>query len=112
MRLLWLLACVTLIPACSTTITVPEFATANGADEHFAGVADLLNTDRPVDVLFVHGMCTHDATWPPKAVQSLYESLGGAGDVALDVVPVEGTGITLHQKTLTVPGGKLRANAI
>lgn len=112
MRLLSLLASVTLMAACSTTITVPEFATANGADEHFAGVADLLDNDRPVDVLFVHGMCTHDATWPPMAVQGLYESLSGAGDVTLDAVRVEGTGITLYQQTLTVPGGKLRANAI
>jgi hypothetical protein len=106
------LALVTLTAACSTTITVPEFATANGADEHFAGVADLLNQDGPVDVIFVHGMCTHDEKWPPKAVQTLYEALGGSGEVALDAAPVEGTGITLYQKTLTLPGGKLRANAI
>jgi hypothetical protein len=112
MRLLSVLASVTLIAACSTTIPVAEFATGNGADEHFAGVADLLRQDGPVDVIFVHGMCTHDATWPAEAVQTLYEALGGTGDVALDPAPVEGTGITLYQKTLTVPGGTLRANAI
>jgi len=113
MRLHLVLAVAPLVVACSTTYKVPEFASANGADEHFMGVADLLNKDTPVDVIFVHGMCTHDATWPPAAVKTLYEAFGGnAGDVNIAPAPVEGTGITLYQQTLTLPGGKLRANAV
>ncbi len=112
MRLLSVLALVSLT-ACSTMTPVPEFATANGADEHFKGVADLLSPSRPVDVIFVHGMCTHDATWPGDTFKAFFALMGGSGDVAMEPpVKVPGTGVELYQKTLTVPGGTLRASAI
>jgi hypothetical protein len=112
MRLLSALALFSLT-ACTAMTPAPQFATANGADEHFEGVADLLSPSRPVDVIFVHGMCTHDEKWPGATFKALYESMGGSGDIAMEpAVSVAGTGVELYQKTLTVPGGTLRANAI
>lgn len=112
MRLLSVLALV-FLSACSIMTPVPQFATANGADEHFQGVADLLSSSRPVDVIFVHGMCTHDETWAGKTFNAFFELMGGRGGVAMDpAVHVAGTGVELYQTTLTVPGGAIRANAI
>jgi hypothetical protein len=113
MRLHCLLAFAALLAACSAPYKVPVLAATPGSTTEFEGVVDLLHAERPLDVLFVHGMCTHDALWAEQAVQDLYGALGGDA-AAVHLVPstVEGTSITLFQQTLPLPRGRLHANAI
>ena len=98
---------------CSTPYKSPVFAAKDGGPTTFSGIADILEQDKVLDVLFVHGMCTHDADWARGAVQNVYSALGGSADaVNLAPVAVDGTGIVLFQQTLDTGRGKMRANAI
>lgn len=111
--LLLLAGAMTFIAGCSTPYKTPVYAAKDGGTTTFSGVADMLQKDRPLDVLFVHGMCTHDADWAKGAVQNVFAALGGSGDeVKLVPVAVEGTDIVLYQQTLQTERGSLRANAI
>jgi hypothetical protein len=75
-RLLSALAIASLTASCSAMSPVPQFATANGADVHFSGIADLLNDTRPVDVILVHGMCTHHEKWARDSFEALSLMMG------------------------------------
>jgi len=51
---------------CSTPYKTPAFGARDGGDATFLSVADQLKSARPLDALFVHGMCTQDADWASK----------------------------------------------
>lgn len=106
-----LAVCAAALAACTTPYRTPEFA-SNTGNSSFQGVVDMLDPQRPLDLLFVHGMCTHDATWAHGAVSNLYAALGGTDKVDLMPVDVADTGIRLFQQTLATPRGPVRANAI
>jgi hypothetical protein len=109
---LFLLALLLFVSACSTPYKPPVFVSNTGSAD-FNGIASYLSKDRPVDLVVVHGMCTHDASWAREAVQGIFSALGeDAGRVQLQERAVEGTGIFLYQQTLETSRGALRANAI
>ncbi|MBN8490293.1 MAG: hypothetical protein J0M00_02535 [Burkholderiales bacterium] len=99
------------LAGCSTPYKSPAFASSSG-NTRFEGIVDLLEPQRPLDLLFVHGMCTHDELWATGAVTNIYAALGGTEKVELQPVEVEDTGIRLYQQTLSTPRGPIRANAI
>jgi hypothetical protein len=100
------------LAGCTTPYRTPVARAASGTAQ-FEGVTSLLREDRPLDVLLVHGMCTHDEGWAKKAARSLYASLGGDGAlVRLLPASVPGTAVTLYQQTLQLPTGSLRLNAL
>lgn len=102
-----------LLTACSMPYKTPIIVAKAGEQASFRGLADALRKDRPLDLILVHGMCTHDAEWARSSVASVYSSLGGKSeDVKLMPSPVAGTGITLYQQTLSVEAGELRVNAV
>jgi hypothetical protein len=105
------LASAAALVGCSTPYKTPEFA-SNTGNTGFQGIVDLLEPQRPLDLLFVHGMCTHDGSWAVDAVANVYAALGGTDKVALAPVDVEDTGIVLYQQMLATPRGRVRANAI
>lgn len=112
-RTLLLGACMCLLTACSTPYLAPTFDARPGTPREFPGVADLLRKAGSLDVLLVHGMCTHDADWASGAAQDLYANMGGnPADVRLQPAPVGTTGIVLFQQTLALPAGSLRVNAL
>jgi hypothetical protein len=99
--------------ACTTPYKPPQFNAKPNAPHEFDGVAHLLDKAGTVDVLLVHGMCTHDAAWANEAAENLYATMGGdPSQVNLTPSPVGTTGITLFQQTLALPSGSLRVNAI
>ena len=105
-------ACIGALAACSTPYGSPVFAAKAGGDTSFPGVAAAMERDRPLDVLFVHGMCTHDATWAAQAIQQLAAALGARATDALRPTPVPGTEVVLYQQTLDSERGQVRANAL
>lgn len=108
-----LTAVLALLAACSTPYQTPVLSTNGAGETRFKGLADLFGPEQTLDVLLVHGMCTHGARWAHAAVQSLSSLLGGSATaVQLQAVPVAGTDIVLHQQTLLTAQGRLRANAI
>ncbi len=52
-----------------------------------AGIADMLSNNMPVDVLLVHGMCTHGRNWVVAANNGLRKSLGIAEELNEDNLP-------------------------
>lgn len=99
------------LSACTSPYKTPVLA-SNTGNSSFQGVVDMLDPQRPLDLLVVHGMCTHDDTWAHAAISNLHAALGGTGKVDLVSVDVADTGIRLLQQTLSTPRGPVRANAI
>jgi hypothetical protein len=102
-----------LVAACTTPYRVPLVVGKEGTEPRFRGLADLLEQQNTVDVLFIHGMCTHYPQWAQDTVRNTFASLGGdPRAVDLKEKNVEGTSVSLYQQTLNVNGRTLRANAI
>ncbi len=101
-----------LLSGCTTPYKTPEMAGTEGT-QHFLGLADGLQSDRPLDVLLIHGMCTHGKVWANDAAARIYRALGGGpSEVELASTKVIGTAVELHQQTLSTRHGALRVNAI
>lgn len=104
------------LSACALPYATPVFdsSTSQPAEKiAFRGVIDELSDSAPLDVLLVHGMCTHDGRWASNAARSLYDKIGGGFDVvSLVRTPVPDTDIELFQQTLSTRFGALRVNAI
>ncbi|HEX8606117.1 MAG TPA: hypothetical protein VF774_25975 [Pseudoduganella sp.] len=80
-----LLAAATLLAGCTTPYRPPQFMEA---DAQFPGLIDF-TAQAPggkADVLLVHGICTHDATWARNTVDKL------ATQLAANVAPMPGAG--------------------
>jgi hypothetical protein len=101
-----------LLMGCSTPFEKPVFASNNAGSTEFSGIGSLLEKNATVDVLLVHGMCTHDAEWAKTAVQNIQSALGLSGEIRLHESPVEGTDVLLYQQTLQSSRSSLRVNAI
>lgn len=98
---------------CSTQYPKPIFDASPDTGTQFLGVVDQAKAGRPLDVVLIHGMCTHDKAWAHGAVARLYSSLGGDGAlVNLQFASVSKTKVELYQQTLQTAFGELRVNAI
>lgn len=110
------LALLVLLTGCATTYREPVFASSSRAlpeDIRFPGVVEEVQANRPLDVLVVHGMCTHDEKWATDAAKALYGSLGGDENaVKLKPSTVSGSKIVLYQQPLDVGEGKIRLNVV
>lgn len=112
-RTLLLGACLCVLAACSTPYMPPSLDARAGSPRAFPGAADLLRQAGALDVMLVHGMCTHDADWATGAARDLYSYMGGdPGQFNLQPGAVGKTGIVLFQQTLPLPAGELRLNAL
>ncbi|WP_250481283.1 hypothetical protein [Caballeronia sp. GAOx1] len=106
------LACV----SCTMPYKTPvyESSQAQPIEEiRFPGIVTDLSQRGELDILLVHGMCTHDEKWAKNAANDLYTSLGGDSQ-AISLVPstVPETDVQLFQQTVETNHGKLRINAI
>jgi hypothetical protein len=105
-----LLACA-LLAGCTSMPYRP--AQADGA---FPGLVDFVATapGRSVEVLLVHGMCTHDVRWADETVAQLAGALAAqgqeAGRAAAAVPAAEG--IEIVERTIPLRQGELRIKAL
>ncbi len=113
-RVLMAAACVAL-SAC-TTPYVPPVVVKDSAQ--FKGLVDLLSPEQPLDVLLVHGMCTHDAGWAKEAMRRLATivdsnvALQTREEVAL-MAAADGTpAIQLVVSEAVIAGSKLRMTGV
>lgn len=72
MKTLSLLFVALLLCACATPYRPPQLV---DADTSFPGLIDLAAQSGTADVLLVHGICTHDATWARLVVSQLMRSV-------------------------------------
>lgn len=113
-KLLMAAACVAL-SACTTPYNPPVVVKASA---EFNGLADMLNPEQPLDVLLVHGMCTHDAGWAEDAMHRLARTVDSnvelqtRKEVAL-MVAADGTpAIELVVSEAVIAGSKLRMTGV
>lgn len=97
-----------LLAACSTPYRPPVVVRDSTP---FPGIANLVQTgaSRPLDVILVHGMCTHDAAWANHGIDRI------AGVVSANVpdqAAVAGNGIQLVERTQQIGGTQVRFHAL
>lgn len=98
--------------ACTSPYQPPRFLEAN---PRFPGLVDLPanNGGKPVDVLLVHGICTHTGAWADDIVHTL----AGAIQAKLPATPPElrartPAGIEVVTSTLSTAAGTLRFDGL
>jgi pimeloyl-ACP methyl ester carboxylesterase len=97
-----------LLAACSTPYRPPQLLDAGTA---YPGLIDLAAQAGTADVLLVHGICTHDATWAGLVVSQLMRALTAATSSAPARVD-GGAQIHIVPSTVETPAGRLRFNAL
>lgn len=113
-RFALVLAAAMALTACSTPFHPPQFAARAGGSTDFPGIAQLVaaSPSQTLDVLLVHGMCTHDGDWAINAIGKLDKHLGGSGAPPVSEHLIPGTNVTLFRASLANPGGTVQANAL
>jgi hypothetical protein len=96
-----------LLAACSTPYR-PAVVVRDSTP--FSGIAGVIAGDpgRPVDVILVHGICTHDTSWADKSI----DQVAGIVDAHAPPSKAAAGGIQLVEATRQVAGGTVRFHAI
>jgi hypothetical protein len=114
LRLLAMLSTAALIAACSSPYVPPVFESRPPGQTKFSGISQLVLAapTRVLDVLLVHGMCTHGKDWAEGAINELNATLSGTTSPKIEPVAVDGTRVVLYQSTLSIPSGTVRTAAM
>lgn len=105
---------VVLASAACTTFGEPVVSAPPGETTAFEGLAQLASDDGPtaVDILLVHGMCTHDAGWAEAAIEQVATMLGGAGRPDVERLAVPQSSADVFGSDLATPNWQARVAAI
>ncbi len=104
-----------LTQGCSSPYKNPEFAYGNPGLKSFPGIAQQVagTPGKTLDVIMVHGMCTHDDGWAKESISRLSKMMKGPANPVFDApLQVEGTQTTVHRATLGTPFGTVHARAV
>jgi hypothetical protein len=97
-----------LLAACSTPYRPPVVVRDSTP---FPGIVNLIQADsaRPLDVILVHGMCTHDAGWANRSI----DRIAGVVSAAVPTQAAPGSnGIQLIERTQQIGGTPVRFHAL
>ncbi len=103
------LAALALLAGCTMPYRPPQFMEA---DTRFPGLIDFVarTENKRADVLLVHGMCTHDASWASETVATLAAQL--AANTSAPRSRTGGTGIEIIPATIATPHGTLQVKSL
>ncbi len=103
-----------LLAACSAPYKEPHYSSRPEHQVTFPGLLDLAQRapSNKLDVLLVHGMCSHDLSWAANTIEALRKAAGARELHVTAPAPRQLDGIQLYQRTLKVSTGTLRVNAI
>ena len=103
------LAALALLAGCTMPYRPPQFMEA---DTRFPGLIDFVARaeNKRADVLLVHGMCTHDASWASDTVATLAAQL--AANTSAPRSRTGGTGIEIIPATIETPHGTLQVKSL
>jgi hypothetical protein len=103
-----------LLPACSMPYRPPLLPAAPPAV--FPGLIDLAAQSgaQAADVLLVHGICTHDASWAGVVVPQLAQALRDAttAPAAAVTASAAGAAVQIVPSVVATPAGQLRFDAL
>lgn len=99
--------------ACSTPYSPPVHV--KGAED-FPGLIERLDKTRTLDVVLVHGMCTHKTHWAYQSMNELLLALDPSAPRIVQPPPDPNAEnipkIQVHQHEATISGNKLRMTAL
>lgn len=101
------------LAACSTPYSPP--VVVHGANP-FPGIAGLIDgsENRVVDVVLVHGMCTHDATWAnarfDKLIKAIDRNAPTMQERSAELPPA--AGVHIVERSAEVAGGTVKLTAL
>lgn len=102
------------LAACGTPFANPRFEARPKGQTAFPGVLKLVK-DAPkhtLDIMLVHGMCTHTKRWAKDTIAKLSEALGGAPKPKVQRVNIADFKTELYRAVLPVRDGTVRATAL
>lgn len=110
MKFAFALVLAALVAGCSMPLKVPERRPAEVA---FPGISSEIPPDRPLDIVVVHGMCTHYPDWAERAAKDMLLTLGAEASsrVMIDLGP-DASGIHVFQQTYPVGRRAVRISAV
>ncbi|HRH79970.1 MAG TPA: hypothetical protein PLW81_02875 [Thiobacillaceae bacterium] len=113
-RLFLVVGVALLLTACARPYRVADFDARPPGQAHFPGLHTLVANapDRVLDVLLVHGMCSHDVGWAVNAIDALRAGLGAHYPPGAEGPARRSGDVIVYQRTLIAPGGTVRANAL
>jgi len=103
-----LLPALAVLAACSTPYRPPIVVHDSAT---FPGIASIVAAagTRPVDVLLVHGMCTHDTGWAERQIDRI---TGIVEDHAPTPAATAAPGVEVVERTRRLAGGTVRFHAL
>ncbi len=106
-----LLLIVLMLCACTTPYRPPQLLDAGTT---FPGLIDLAagTQGKSADVLLVHGICTHDASWAGVVVGQLMQSLTAASSSSSAHAATGGPQVQIVSSNVQTPAGRLRFDAL
>ncbi len=110
-----LAACMAFVlSACATRYLAPRFESRPAGQTDFPGIAQLVADapDGAVDVVLVHGMCTHYEKWATDSILQLFAMLGASEMTTITPVPVADTDVTVFKSRMTLQSRTLRVSAL
>ena len=102
-RQIVVLAALAFVAGCATPYKTPVL---DPSDAEFPGVANLMQSKTPVEVVSIHGMCTHGKEWVDKSVNRLDTNLPTLSVKDKRKDPVEG--IEVYTTTFVDAAGDVR----
>ena len=102
------------LSAGCTTLAEPVVSAPAGTPARFEGLTGLAVTPEPtaVDILLVHGMCSHDASWANSAIAEVATMLGATSPPAIQRLPVAHSAAEVFGADLSTPQWSVRVAAI
>ncbi len=102
------------LSACALRYPVAPIESRPAGQTDFPGIAQLL-TDAPdqvLDIVLVHGMCTHYEKWASDSIHNLFAMLGASKMTTITAVQVADTNVTVFKSRMTLHGRTLRVSAV
>ncbi|TFW30497.1 hypothetical protein [Massilia horti] len=100
------------LAACTTPYNPPVVVRDSAP---FPGIAGIIaeNGKRPVDILLVHGMCTHTADWADSAINTITGAVdANAGAAARSVSGAATNRVQVVERTRPIGGGTAHFHAL
>jgi hypothetical protein len=100
-----------LLAACSTPYNSPVVVRDSTP---FPGIAAVVSQDkaRPVDVVVVHGMCTHDISWATATMDNITKTIRTNTEARPEEAPMAANQIQVVERTDQAAGGTVHFHTL
>lgn len=102
------------IASCRSPYWQPEVHFAEGSPKSIVGVKEILDkpTTTQVDVITIHGMCTHDSLWANESINELAAQLGDNSNAVVKPIAVGKSNAQVFKRTIDYKGKQVNISAL